>query len=525
MERFAPLLLDVWREIGRHIEIGEAVERCAPLLARRLPADRILVRRLDPGRTQVETVAAAPQCDHTRESLSRAEFQELSVWCRRGRPTHAAAASLSRRLPGLLPAGVEGRVLAGPLVAHGPQVGQDGPVGALVLVADEPRHFSAEHEKMFRALLEPLTVALENDHRVAELEGLRAAAEADRHSLLARLGRHDLADTVVGAESGLRASMERIEIVAPSDVPVLLLGETGSGKEVAARAIHVRSRRAEGPFLRVNCGAIPSGLIDSELFGHERGSFTGADAQRKGWFERADGGTLFLDEVGELPLPAQVRLLRILQDGSFERVGGSKTLHADVRIVAATNRDLHAMVAENRFREDLWYRLAVFVIHLPPLRERIEDIPALASHFALRAATRFGLPSLAPTADDVNLLAAYAWPGNIRELAAVMDRAVLLGQGRTLAVANALGPLPGAVHPAPSAQPPGDSAHESPRRDAPATFDLAMTRHIEDALARALGRIEGPFGAARALGINPHTLRSRMRKLGIDWRRFRGAGG
>jgi transcriptional regulator with GAF, ATPase, and Fis domain len=205
-------------------------------------------------------------------------------------------------------------------------------------------------------------------------------------------------------------------------------------------------------------------------------------------------------------------------------VGGSKTLHADVRIVAATNRDLHAMVAENRFREDLWYRLAVFVIHLPPLRERLEDIPALAAHFALRAATRFGLPALAPTADDVNLLAAYAWPGNIRELAAVMDRAVLLGQGRALAVAKALGPLPGAPQPSPGHDAPREAPPEAAAREAPRTFDLAMTRHIEDALARALGRIEGPFGAARALGVNPHTLRSRMRKLGIDWRRFRTTG-
>jgi transcriptional regulator with GAF, ATPase, and Fis domain len=374
---------------------------------------------------------------------------------------------------------------------------------------------------MLRALLEPLAVALANDHRLTELEGLRAAAEADRQTLLARLGRQDLQETVVGAETGLRASMERIEIVAPSDVPVLLLGETGSGKEVAARAIHARSRRADGPFLRVNCGAIPSGLIDSELFGHERGSFTGAESQRKGWFERADGGTLFLDEVGELPLPAQVRLLRILQDGSFERVGGGRPLHADVRIVAATNRDLHAMVAEARFREDLWYRLAVFVIHLPPLRERIEDIPALATHFALRAATRFGLPALTPTRDDVNLLCAYAWPGNIRELAAVLDRAVLLGQGRQLEVGKALGAPDPRV--AVFARAPDVADAASRDATAPATFDAAMSRHIEAALQHAHGRIEGPFGAARALGINPHTLRARMRKLGIDWRRFRQA--
>ena len=515
MERYAPLLLDVWREIGRHVEIGETIERIAPLVARRFPAERILVRRLDLARTGVDTAAASPALDTPRHSLTSGSFQELAAWCRRGRPARATAEALARRLPGLIPAGVEGNMLAGPLP------GEDGHAGALLFVASASHGFGKEHEAMFRALLEPLTVALENDRRLTELESLRAAAEADRRSLLARLGRHDLQETVVGVESGLRSSMERIEIVAPSDVPVLLLGETGSGKEVAARAIHVRSRRADGPFLRVNCGAIPTGLIDSELFGHERGSFTGADARRQGWFERADGGTLFLDEVGELPLPAQVRLLRILQDGSFERVGGGRPLRADVRIVAATNRDLHAMVAEGRFREDLWYRLAVFVIHLPPLRERSEDISALATHFALRAATRFGLPPRTPTRDDASLLAAYAWPGNIRELAAVMDRAVLLGQGRALEVGKALGtlPSPAATPRASAAQ--ASSADSRAEADAPASFDAAMKRHVEAALEKTLGRIEGPFGAARALDINPHTLRARMRKLGIDWRRFR----
>jgi hydrogenase-4 transcriptional activator len=515
MERFAPLLLDVWREIGRHIEIGETVARCAPLLARRLPVAQILVRRLDPARSGVDTVASAPEAAHAHESLAPAAYQKLAAWCRRGEPTLAASAALERRVPGLLPPGIEGTVLTGSLS------GESGAEGALVLVAKSAHAFTSEHEAMLRALLEPLTVALGNDHRLTELESLRAAAEADRQTLLARLGRQDLQETVVGTESGLRASMERIGIVAPSDVPVLLLGETGSGKEVAARAIHGRSRRADGPFLRVNCGAIPSGLIDSELFGHERGSFTGAESQRKGWFERADGGTLFLDEVGELPLPAQVRLLRILQDGSYERVGGGRPLHADVRIVAATNRDLHAMVAEGRFREDLWYRLAAFVIHLPPLRERIEDIPALATHFALRAATRFGLPALTPTRDDVNLLCAYAWPGNIREFAAVLDRAVLLGQGRQLEVGKALGTAPDPRLTASSAAPIVGQAAVTP--DAPASFDAAMSRHIESALEAAHGRIEGPFGAARALGVNPHTLRARMRKLGIDWRRFRQA--
>ncbi|MFI5315222.1 MAG: sigma-54 interaction domain-containing protein [Myxococcota bacterium] len=518
MERFAPLLLDLWREIGRHIEIGEAVQRCAPLLARRLPVDELLVRRLDLAHASLETVASArtgerAEASRSRDSLAPAQLQEVAAFCRRGRPLRGSAASVIRRLPGIVPSELEGEVLVAPLARGGE------PAGVIVLVARPPRHFEREHEEIARALVEPFAVALENDRRIAELEGLRQAAEADKRSLLTRLGRDDLSETIIGAESGLRGSMERIQLVAASDVPVLLLGETGSGKEVAARAIHSRSPRAARPFLRVNCGAIPAGLIDSELFGHERGSFTGAATQRQGWFERADGGTLFLDEIGELPLAAQVRLLRILQDGSFERVGGTRALHADVRIVAATHRDLHAMVSEGTFREDLWYRLAVFVIHLPPLRERPEDIAALASHFALRAATRFGLPALVPNRDDVSALAAYVWPGNIRELGAVMDRAVLLGQGRALEVAKALG----AATPAPRVTPPGSAprAAAAPTGESPAALDGAIARHIEAALARSFGRIEGPFGAARLLDVNPHTLRARMRKLGIDWRRFR----
>ena len=216
---------------------------------------------------------------------------------------------------------------------------------------------------------------------------------------------------IVGADRGLAAVMERVKQVAAADAPVLILGETGAGKEVVARAIHTASRRARGPFHRVNCGAIPSELIDSELFGHEKGAFTGATERRHGWFERADGGSLLLDEVGELPLAAQVRLLRVLQDGRFERVGGQRHGTVDVRIIAATHRDLPTMVADKTFREDLWYRLAVFPIRLPTLRERREDIPALARHLAAKACGRYGTPTLAPSEADVALLSAYDWPG------------------------------------------------------------------------------------------------------------------
>jgi transcriptional regulator with GAF, ATPase, and Fis domain len=370
-------------------------------------------------------------------------------------------------------------------------------------------------------LSEPLGVALANSARVHELNRLREALEADKQALLNKLGRHDVAEAVVGAETGLRGVMDQVAHVAGTDVPVLIIGETGSGKEVLARALHERSGRARAPIVRVNCGAIPPGLVDSELFGHERGSFTGAVATRHGWFERADGGTLFLDEIGELPLDAQVRLLRILQDGTFERVGGQRTLSVDVRIVAATHRDLREMVARGAFREDLWYRISVFPIQLPPLRERREDIPRLAAHLAARAATRLvGVP-LTPTSEDLNLLLAYDWPGNVRELAAVIERAAILGAGRTLKISAALGAAAPAREAA-SAGPPEGRADTAVVHGLSETLDEAMKRHIERALRLAGGRVEGAQGAAQLLGINPHTLRARMRKLQIPWTAFRG---
>ncbi len=323
-------------------------------------------------------------------------------------------------------------------------------------------------------------------------------------------------ERLIGGETGLAAVMARARMVARSTAPVLLFGETGTGKEIIARAIHERSTFRNGPFRRVNCGAIPPELIDSELFGHEPGAFTGAVARRKGWFEQADGGTLFLDEVGELAPAAQVRLLRVVQDGEVVRVGGERPVRVDVRIVAATHRDLPAMVERQSFREDLYYRLSVFPIVIPPLRDRPSDIRAFAEYFAERAAERFGLRSISVSDDDVRRLADYRWPGNVREMAAVMDRAVLIGQGQALDVAAALGqpPVPRGTADAPHA-----SAASSRHGIEP--LDTVMRRHIEHALEETAGRIEGPHGAARALRINPHTLRARMRKLKIDWRAYR----
>jgi transcriptional regulator with GAF, ATPase, and Fis domain len=322
-------------------------------------------------------------------------------------------------------------------------------------------------------------------------------------------------ERLIGADTGLAAVMARARLVSRSNAPVLLFGETGTGKEIIARAIHEHSSFRNGPFRRVNCGAIAPELIDSELFGHEAGAFTGAVTRRRGWFEQADGGTLFLDEVGELAPAAQVRLLRVVQDGEVVRVGGERPIRVGVRIVAATHRDLPAMVETQAFREDLYYRLSVFPIVIPPLRDRPTDIRAFAEYFAERAANRFGLRPVPVTDDDVRVLAEYRWPGNVREMAAVMDRAVLVGQGRTLDVAAALGHSPRASGPAAA------RAASLPTRAEIEPLDVAMKRHIETALQATRGRVEGPHGAALLLRINPHTLRARMRKLKIDRRRFR----
>src|SRR5262245_52221418 len=241
-------------------------------------------------------------------------------------------------------------------------------------------------------------------------------------------------ERLIGGDTGLAAVMARARMVSRSDVPVLVFGETGTGKEIIARAIHEHSAYRNGPFRRVNCGAIPSELIDAELFGHAQGAFTGAVTRRRGWFEQADGGTLFLDEVGELALAAQVRLLRVVQEGEVVRVGGERPIRVDVRIVAATHRDLPAMVEAQTFREDLYYRLSVFPVVIPPLRDRPTDVRAFAEYFAERAANRFGLRPVPVSDEDVRLLAEYRWPGNVREMAAVMDRAVLIGQGRAISV-------------------------------------------------------------------------------------------
>jgi transcriptional regulator with GAF, ATPase, and Fis domain len=505
--------------VCRHTRIDESVERIAAVLQACIPLESMLIRRVDLPRGTLDLVAESSRKSESefpaRLECKSDEMMELLAWCRKGEALRLGPKQTHLAVRAAIPARTHGDLIVGPLI------GTPEPAGVALFLGQRGKTFEAKHEALISQLLEPLSIALENDARLREMATLREAAEADKRSLLTRLGRQDISDTIVGGERGLRHVMERVDLVARSDAPVLLFGETGSGKEVIARAIHNRSPRAAAPFHRVNCGAIPTDLIDSELFGHEKGSFTGAVGMRKGWFERADDGTLFLDEIGELPPAAQVRLLRILQDGAFERVGGQTQLHVNVRIVAATHRNLQAMVAEGRFREDLWYRIAIFPVFLPALRDRPEDIPEMAAHFALKAARRFGVTPMSPTPDDMHLLLTYSWPGNVRELGAVMDRAVILGNGHRLEVGKALGAAdrPAVSSPARVVNSRVDLAG-LPEGDI-ATLDAAMKRHIELALAKTRGRVEGPHGTAALLGINPHTLRARMRKLKIDWARFR----
>lgn len=508
MKSFYPILLRIWDRASRHSEnLDAALGTISNLLAEHLPLHVMHCYRYHRDNDQIEPLFAV-RCGHGQSKpidtgLHRAATPTLQLELRNKTSRTMEIASVLADAP----AGAQLLTLLVFPVNYNPYI--------IVLESIPNKPFSERHQAMANAICSPLEVVLTNYERMHEMQTLREAANATSQSLLRKLGRNEVMDEIIGRNGGLKNVMDRVDRVADSFAPVLLLGETGTGKEVIARLIHLSSDRRDKPFIRVNCGAIPHDLIDAQLFGHEKGAFTGASRQHAGYFERADTGTLFLDEIGELSPAAQVRLLRILQDGWLERVGGSAPIHVNVRILAATHQNLTEMVQQGTFREDLWYRIAVFPVLLPALRDRTEDIPDLARHFARRASIRFGLPERFPSDDDTRLLCNYTWPGNIRELASVIDRAALLGDTTRLAVPEALG--------IPHTQTPTIEPAEADSYSAGSlcSLDEAMKQHIERALRRAEGRIDGPFGAARMLNINPHTLRGRMRKLDIDWRAYK----
>jgi DNA-binding NtrC family response regulator len=345
----------------------------------------------------------------------------------------------------------------------------------------------------------------EQNARLREEIEAHQRSKATIRSLVDELRPGGESGEILGASPAVKGLLEQIGLVAATDSTVLILGETGTGKELVARAIHDHSSRRDRPLVKVNCAALPRELVESELFGHEKGAFTGATQQRRGRFELADGGTLLLDEVGELPLEAQAKLLRVLQEHEFERVGGTRSLRTDVRVIAATNRDLGRQVDAGAFRSDLYYRLNVFPLALPPLRERREDIPGLVRHFVARAARKLGKPLAGASPAFLTRAAAYDWPGNVRELENAVERAAILARGPLLEPDGALPVGAGAA-----------AESRPPTRADPASLEAVERDHILRVLEQTRWVIEGKQGAARVLGLHPSTLRARLQKLGID---------
>ncbi len=501
---------EVTLRICGSLEIEKALWHCFLYLRDIIPADELILTVYEPGAGTLDVVATAgenggiPGTDRiAMPAPVRKQLEEPLRFPRVRRSDDAyqdeifEVVARKYRWP-------ESSIMVGRLII------EDKFVGSFIVRANGRKRYSEEDTSLWSLINEPAAVALANSRRYQELMRLKEMVADDSRYFQNEL-RRGFSEEIVGAEFGLREVMEQVLKVAPLSSGVLLYGETGTGKELIANAIHNFSPRSSGPLIKVNCGAIPESLIDSELFGHEKGAFTGALSQQRGRFERAHGGTIFLDEVSELPLHAQVRMLRVLQEKEIERVGGVTSIKVDVRIISATNRDLRALVADNLFRDDLYYRLCVFPIRIPPLRERKMDIPPMVEYFMGRKAREIGLssmPELVP--GTMEKLVEYHWPGNVRELSNAIERAIIIHGSRPVTFEDIVG------------MPAGGDGGES-RRPAPEGREETLAgqeaRHIRRVLERTAGRIEGEGGAAAILGVHPATLRSRMRKLGIPFGR------
>jgi len=393
-------------------------------------------------------------------------------------------------------------------------------IGTINFASRNPDAFSALDVELLQQVAGQVAIALENTLAFEEIDRLKDKLAVEKLYLEEEIRTEFNFEEIIGDSPLLRRALSQVELAAPAATTVLIFGETGTGKELIARAIHNLSPRRERTFVKVNCAAIPAGLLESELFGHERGAFTGALTQKIGRFEFADRGTLFLDEVGDLPLELQPKLLRVLQEQEFERLGGSRTIRVDVRVVAATNFDLAALVAERKFRSDLYYRLNVFPIQLPALRERPEDVPLLVRYFVQKFSRRLNKTVAYIPADVMDALVNYPWPGNIRELENLIERAVLLSPGKELRVPLAELQESSPVFPSAPMSPERRRASSPTSLPPPApsslnTLDEAQRQHILGVLRQTRWRIAGPKGAAAILGMKRTTLQARMRKLGI----------
>ena len=388
-------------------------------------------------------------------------------------------------------------------------------IGTLNIASKAKFQYSDRDAEFLQEAANQVALAVENMRSYEEIADLRAKLEQENVYLQEEIRTEHNFEEIVGNSPALLAVLEKVEQVAPTDSTVLICGETGTGKELIARAIHDRSMRKNRPLVKVNCSAISAGLVESELFGHVKGAFTGALDRRTGRFELADGGTIFLDEVGELPLETQVKLLRVLQEREFEPVGSSRPLRVNVRIIAATNRNLDEAVQTGRFRSDLYYRLNVFPLEVPPLRERPTDIPKLAKFFLSNCSKKLGKNIDGLTQSTIDRMLNYSWPGNIRELQNVVERAAVLSKNRILELQHELAPKTEVANRGAGKVSEGPHATTTPPASRLPSMKEVERNHIVAALKLSSGVIEGPKGAAKILHLHPNTLRNRMAKLGI----------
>jgi transcriptional regulator with GAF, ATPase, and Fis domain len=496
------------------LEIGQAMKDCLKYIQDHIPAESIYFELMEPEQGGMRFLAMAT-ADEGRVMNLILPITEEEALLMAGLKQRVLSGEgpiyliqnvedldlVSQRLLRLLNK-PERAILAMPLALN------DQTVGVITLVAELEKRFNEEHAQLLSLLTEPFLVSLSNAMKHQEVIKLRDRLADDNRFLHRELYKLT-GDKIIGSDFGLKETMELVDRVASTNSPVLLLGETGVGKEVIANNLHYQSERHDEPFVTVNCGAIPENLIDSELFGHEKGAFTGALKQKSGRFERAKNGTIFLDEIGELPPNIQVRLLRVIQEKEFERVGGTATVSVDIRIIAATHRNLEEMTEQGLFREDLWFRLNVFPITIPPLRERKVDIPALVQHFMEQKSKEMKLGYI-PSIDDGEMLPLmdYDWPGNVRELENLIERALILSKDGTLNFSQFLN-----FQNESRVFPYTDGAREGTDIQ---TLDQVNSAYIKSILEKTSGKIHGPDGAAHLLGINANTLRSRIRKLGIS---------
>ncbi len=371
-------------------------------------------------------------------------------------------------------------------------------IGTFNIGNSNPNKFKESDIEFTSLVAKQLALAIDNAQKHEEIANLKDQLEKENVYLQEEIKQHYNFGEIIGSSAAMQAVFKNIEKVAVTDATVLLNGETGTGKELIARAIHNSSHRKDRVMVTVNCGALPAGLVESELFGHEKGAFTGATAAKKGRFELADRGTIFFDEVGELPLETQIKLLRVLQEQEFEHVGGTQTKKVNARVIAATNRNLEEAVKLGAFRADLFYRLNIFPIHIPPLAKRLDDIPLLADYFVKKFSRRIGkrIDSISPEA--LEALMTYHWPGNVRELANIFERAVILAESKTLQIEHI-----------------GISNQSHTNETETSTLESVERNHILSVLEETNWKIQGKLGAAVRLSLNPGTLRSRMKKLGI----------